>query len=190
MTRPTVNLLCSLVLLAAAFPAVASPLRHASDAALARPAGESTETAAFRETAADMGGKAPKYEKRKGELRAYALFDNSGREITFEELIDRIAPADAVFVGEIHNCPITHWLELEITRALYARHGKRLVMGAEMLESDTQLILDEYMQRLISPERFGAEARLWDNYETDYHPIVFFAKEHGLPFVATNAPRR
>ncbi len=192
MTRPTVNLLCSLILLAATLPAAGSPLRHVSEAALARPAGESTETTAVsaRETAADKGDKAPKYKKRKGELRAYALFDNTGAEITFEELIERLAPADAVFVGEVHNCPITHWLELEISRALYARHGKRLVMGAEMLESDTQLILDEYMQRLISPERFGAEARLWDNYETDYHPIVFFAKEHAIPFVATNVPRR
>ena len=122
--------------------------------------------------------------------RAYALYDNTGHEITFGELIDRLAPSEAVFVGEVHNCPITHWLELKIAQALYERHGKHLVMGAEMLESDTQLILDEYMQRLISPDRFGAEARLWDNYETDYHPIVFFAKENGIPFVATNVPRR
>ena len=104
----------------------------------------------------------------------------------------RLAPlsSEVVFIGEVHNCPITHWLELKITQALYARHGKQLTLGAELLESDIQLILDEYMQRLISPDRFGAEARLWDNYETDYHPIVFFAKEQGIPFVATNVPRR
>ena len=59
-----------------------------------------------------------------------------------------------------------------------------------MLESDNQLILDEYMQRKISYDRFEAEARLWDNYSTDYYPVVFFAKEHGIPFIATNIPRR
>lgn len=139
---------------------------------------------------AEESQKVSKVEPQTEELRAYALFDAAGREITFAELIDRLAPSDVVFVGEVHNCPITHWLELKIAQALYERHGNSLVMGAEMLESDIQLILDEYMQRLISPDRFGAEARLWDNYETDYHPIVFFAKEHGIPFVATNVPRR
>ena len=139
---------------------------------------------------AETAQQTPKAERRTDELRAYALFDDSGREISFEELIDRLAPSEVIFIGEVHNCPITHWLELKIAQALYERHGNSLVMGAEMLESDIQLILDEYMQRLISPDRFGAEARLWDNYETDYHPIVFFAKEQGIPFVATNVPRR
>ena len=46
------------------------------------------------------------------------------------------------------------------------------------------------MQRQISYDHFEAEARLWDNYNTDYYPVVFFAKEHGIPFVATNIPRR
>lgn len=172
MTRPIVRLLCSLLLLAPLCTAAGPALRSGA------------ETEAPRK---ERSGDA---RNAKGELRAYALYDSEGREITFGELIDRLTPYDAVFVGEVHNCPITHWLELKIAQALYERHGKRLVMGAEMLESDTQLILDEYMQRLISPERFGAEARLWDNYETDYHPIVLFAKEEGIPFVATNVPRR
>lgn len=187
MTRPIVNMLLSMIFLASAGTAAGSSYQNGtrvgeSGAGLA-PEQLPAETA-------ETAQKAPKAERRTDELRAYALFDDSGREISFEELIDRLAPSEVVFVGEVHNCPITHWLELKIAQALYERHGNSLVMGAEMLESDIQLILDEYMQRLISPDRFGAEARLWDNYETDYHPIVFFAKEHGIPFVATNVPRR
>jgi len=64
------------------------------------------------------------------------------------------------------------------------------MLGAEMFESDNQLIFDEYMQQKISYDRFEAEARLWDNYRTDYYPVVFFAKEHHIPFIATNIPRR
>ncbi|MEZ4981018.1 MAG: ChaN family lipoprotein [Saprospiraceae bacterium] len=33
-------------------------------------------------------------------------------------------------------------------------------------------------------------ARLWSNYKTDYAPLVDFAKENDLQFVATNIPRR
>ena len=59
-----------------------------------------------------------------------------------------------------------------------------------MFESDTQLILDEYLQRQITGERFEDEARLWPNYSTDYAPLIDFAREHHIPVVATNVPRR
>ena len=39
-------------------------------------------------------------------------------------------------------------------------------------------------------DRFEAETRLWDNYYTDYRAVVWLAKEHGIPFIATNVPRR
>lgn len=122
--------------------------------------------------------------------QAYALFDAQGHRISFSEMVSGLAEADVVLVGEIHNCCITHWLELEITRALHRIHGDRLMMGAEMFEADNQLLLDEYMQRTIRYDSFEDEARLWPNYQTDYAPLVFYAKEHSIPFVATNVPRR
>ena len=120
----------------------------------------------------------------------YTLFDSKGVEISYDEMIKKLSAYDLVFIGEMHNCPITHWLEFEITRSLYAIHKDKLTIGEEMLEADNQLILDEYMQRKIDYDRFEAEARLWDNYSTDYSNVVYFAKENGIPFVATNVPRR
>lgn len=121
---------------------------------------------------------------------AYKLFDNSGREVTFTQMVDSLANADVVFIGENHNCPISHWMELKIAESLYAAHGPLLTIGEEMMEADNQLILDEYMSRTIDYDRFESEARLWDNYATDYYPVVFFAKDNGIPMVATNVPRR
>lgn len=121
---------------------------------------------------------------------AYRLFDNNGKEVSFDTMIDSLAIAEVVFIGENHNCPISHWMELEITRALHGKHGARLMIGEEMMEADNQLLLDEYMARLISYDRFESEARLWDNYSTDYYPVVYYAKENNIPFVATNVPRR
>ncbi len=121
---------------------------------------------------------------------AYRIFDSKGAETDFAVMVDSLSRADAVFIGENHNCPISHWMELEISRALYERHGSDLVIGQEMMEADNQLILDEYMAGITSYDRFEAEARLWDNYSTDYYPTVYFAKENKIPFVATNVPRR
>lgn len=121
---------------------------------------------------------------------AYKIFDNSGREVDFSEMTDSLSRADVVFIGENHNCPVSHWMELKIAEALYRAHGPMLTIGEEMMEADNQLILNEYMSRQIDYDRFEAEARLWDNYSTDYYPVVYFAKENAIPFVATNVPRR
>jgi uncharacterized iron-regulated protein len=59
-----------------------------------------------------------------------------------------------------------------------------------MFEADNQTILDEYLADIITEKNFEAEARLWNNYKTDYKPLVEFAKENNLVFVATNIPRR
>ena len=121
---------------------------------------------------------------------AYRLYTAEGRKTRFEKLVESAAEADVVLFGEQHNNPITHWLQYELTRSLFASRGNDLVLGAEMFEADNQLILDEYLAGLISEERFEVEARLWNNYRTDYKPLVVFAKENDLPFIATNIPRR
>ena len=59
-----------------------------------------------------------------------------------------------------------------------------------MFEADNQYILDEYLNGLISGKNFQSEMRLWPNYNTDYKPLVEFAKENKLKFVASNIPRR
>ncbi len=124
------------------------------------------------------------------QMPAYRLFREDGKKTRYEKMAGAAAKADVVLFGELHDDPIVHWLQLELTRFLYREKGDRLVLGAEMFEADNQLILDEYLAGLISEDRFEKEARLWENYETDYKPLVEFAMEHGLRFIATNIPRR
>ncbi len=124
------------------------------------------------------------------EKPAWRLYDATGHPVTYREMIGKLAKADMVFFGEEHNNPIAHWLEYEVLKDLHARRDGDLMLGAEMLETDNQLILDEYLQDLIPVKKFEAEARLWKNYRTDYKPLVDFAHDSGLVFVATNIPRR
>jgi uncharacterized iron-regulated protein len=85
---------------------------------------------------------------------------------------------------------VAHWLELELTKDLYAAKGKDLILAAEMFETDNQLVIDEYFSDIIKEASFEKEARLWKNYLTDYKPLLSFAKQNGLKFVASNIPRR
>ncbi|MCX7697812.1 MAG: ChaN family lipoprotein [Bacteroidales bacterium] len=122
--------------------------------------------------------------------KAYRLVDQNGRDVQWNQWIDDLSRQDIVLFGELHNNPIAHWLEFELVKALYQKKGKQLVVGAEMFERDDQLLIDEYLSGLIKQKNFEEEAKLWNNYQTDYKPILEFAKEKGILFVATNVPRR
>jgi uncharacterized iron-regulated protein len=121
---------------------------------------------------------------------AYQIFDKEGRAVRFGEMAGQAGQSLVVLFGELHNNPIAHWLQYELSLELHLQAGDRLILGAEMFESDNQLILNEYLDGLITESNFRAEARLWRNYETDYRPLVELARENDLPFIATNIPRR
>ena len=126
----------------------------------------------------------------KADKPAYYLFNKEGKDIKYEKMLKEAGDADIVLFGESHDNPISHWLQLELTKDLYETIKDKLVLGAEMFETDNQVVLDEYLNGLISESSFESNARLWPNYKTDYKPLVLFAKENKLKFVATNVPRR
>ena len=121
---------------------------------------------------------------------AYFLFNKEGKDVKYEKMFKELEDADIVLFGESHDNPISHWLQFELTRDLFDVKKDKLVMGAEMFESDNQVILNEYLSGKISQSSFESEARLWPNYKTDYKPLVEFAKTNNIPFVASNVPRR
>jgi len=121
---------------------------------------------------------------------AYKIFTGEGKKADFEDIIKGVKKSDVVFFGEMHDNPISHWLELELTRSLYAAKGKNLILAAEMFETDNQLLIDEYFAGTIKESSFESEVRKWKNYTTDYKPLLDFAKDSGLLFIASNIPRR
>ena len=122
--------------------------------------------------------------------QAYSIYTSEGKETDYGKMLQALSKADVIFIGETHNCPVAHWMEYEITSDIIRKCSNGLVLGAEMFEADNQLLVDEYTKGLISSERFEAEAKLWDNYWTDYASLLYLAREHKLKFVATNVPRR
>ncbi|MFC2114352.1 ChaN family lipoprotein [Bacteroidota bacterium] len=124
------------------------------------------------------------------DMPAYKLYNAEGKKAKFKTLVEDASKVDVVLFGELHNNAIGHWLQLELTKSLYELKGDKLVLGAEMFESDQQIILSEYLSGLITKSNFEKGTQLWNNYSTDYKPLVLFAKKKGLPFIATNIPRR
>lgn len=126
----------------------------------------------------------------------YKAFDSKGRAVKLEEIIEALDNADVLFVGEKHDDAVGHAIEAELLRLADERYsrgaGKRraVALSLEMFERDVQTVVDEYLGGLISERHFLLSSRPWNNYATDYKPLVEYAREHRLPVIAANAPAR
>ena len=110
------------------------------------------------------------------------------KQVSYCKMVKKLSKSDIVFFGEKHNNAIAHWLEYEITVSLDKK--KDLILGAEMIEADNQEALNKYLIDSITSKGLDTLARLWENYKTDYKPLVDYAKNNNLKFIATNIPRR
>lgn len=122
---------------------------------------------------------------------AYRVYDAGGAPATLDDVIAAMAEREVVFVGETHDDPTGHMLEAELFRRAHDAYASRgVVLSLEFFERDIQRVVDEYLAGLITESAFRSDSRPWPRYESDYRPMVEFAKENGIPVVAANAPRR
>ncbi|MBT8404998.1 MAG: ChaN family lipoprotein [Gemmatimonadetes bacterium] len=122
----------------------------------------------------------------------FVVYRADGAPASFDEIIAAAASVDVVFVGEEHNDPITHRVQAQILQQAFVTQTatRPVVLSLEMFERDVQYVVDEYRAGLITEDHFRRSSRPWDNYESDYRPMVEFAIAHDLEVVAANAPRR
>lgn len=120
--------------------------------------------------------------------QAYQIFNGKGQKSDYGKLLKQAQKQEVVLFGEYHDNAVVHWLQLVLTKDLHSKIA--VVLGAEMVEADNQEALNKYLAGEINQKGLDTLARLWSNYKTDYKPLVDFAKDHKIPFIATNIPRR
>lgn len=121
---------------------------------------------------------------------AYQIFDDLGKKSSYKKILKKAEEADIILFGELHNNPIIHWLQYELTKDIFEQVNENIALGAEMFEADNQLIINEYLGGHYNYDIFKKEAKVWPNNETDYLPLLDFAVANQLSFIATNVPRR
>ena len=108
--------------------------------------------------------------------------------VDFEVLLAAAAQAEVVFVGELHDDPNTHKLEVAILEGLQ-RRNRSAVVSLEMFERDAQPSIDAYLAGRMVEEEMLKVTRPWPRYSTDYRPLVEHARAAGWAVVAANVPR-
>ncbi len=120
----------------------------------------------------------------------FRVYDGEGGARSFADVVAAIADAEAVLVGETHDDAVGHGVETQILVRGAQRVGavsqgggpsRTVILSLEMFERDVQYVLDEYLAGLITEDQFKRSARPWDRYDTDYRPMVEFARAHEHP---------
>jgi len=126
--------------------------------------------------------------------RTLHIFDGeSGEPLGWSDVVDRASNADATFVGERHDDPTGHAVQLAIYQDLLARFPGTAI-AVEHLERNEQDMLDRYLRGEITPDQFidGTGSRDWAGKDTwigFWQPLVDTAREYDSPVIAGNAPR-
>ncbi len=117
----------------------------------------------------------------------------TGTDVKTEQMLAAISDARIVYVGETHDNPAAHRLELQVLKAMAERHPGRLSLGMEMFNTEQQPALDRWVAGELDEKSFLKESAWHSNWRMDfdyYRDILLFAREHGIPVIGLNAPRK
>lgn len=121
-------------------------------------------------------------------LQDFQLLQSSNQaELSINELAEQARGADVIFIGEYHSHSASHNLQAQLMAALF-KTSPNLILSMEQFSRDKQDIVDQYLKGEIGEQTLIKEGDAWDNYTSDYRPLVEFAREHSLPIVAANTP--
>ncbi|WP_028630042.1 ChaN family lipoprotein [Metapseudomonas resinovorans] len=112
----------------------------------------------------------------------------SGEQLTPEQLLERLAAPPRVLVGEQHDNPDHHALQLWLLQALEARRPQGSLL-LEMLEPEQQAKVDAVRKGSLPADL--SEALAWQkNWSWElYGPIVRHALAQPYPLLAANLDR-
>lgn len=127
--------------------------------------------------------------------RTLPIFDGlTGDTVTWNELITQSEAAEIIVIGEEHDDPAAHALQLELLRAVLAASDDA-ALSLEMLERDEQPLVEAWLIGTLETDEFVEQtgSRSWGGEEgwyRFYQPILDAAKIESAPIIAANAPRR
>lgn len=117
----------------------------------------------------------------------------TGVKVSLARMLDMAAEARVVYVGETHDNPASHRLELQTLQGLEERHPSRVALGMEMFVRSQQPALDRWVAGELDEKGFLRASRWFDNWKMDfayYRELLNFARDRHIPIVALNAEKQ
>jgi uncharacterized iron-regulated protein len=117
---------------------------------------------------------------------------DSGSAISFDQLIDRLESKTVIFIGEVHDNPEHHLIQVQILQALMDRYAP-LAVAMEFFQKHKQEALERYMHGTTTEELFLKDVEWNEGWTFDYHlyrPLILMIRAKGGEILAINAPNK
>jgi uncharacterized iron-regulated protein len=110
------------------------------------------------------------------------------KSIPFAQMVEELARARAVFVGELHDFPGHHRIQLDVIRALH-ESDVDLAVGLEMFRAEDQEGLDRWVAGRMEEREFRElYEKNWTLPWELYAEIFRYAREHRIRLLGLNIP--
>jgi uncharacterized iron-regulated protein/uncharacterized UPF0146 family protein len=116
----------------------------------------------------------------------------TGVFVSQEQMLSAATDTRIVYVGETHDNPASHRLQLQILTAMAARYPGQVSLGMEMFNTEQQPVLDRWSKGELDEKSFLKESAWHRNWRMDfdyYRDLLIFAREQRIPVVGLNATK-
>jgi uncharacterized iron-regulated protein len=116
----------------------------------------------------------------------------TGTLVSAAQMMAMVGDMRVAYVGETHDNPASHRLELQVLQALAERYPGRLAFGMEMFVRSQQPALDRWVAGTLDEKAFLKESRWFENWNMDfayYRDLLNFAREQHIPVIALDAEK-
>jgi uncharacterized iron-regulated protein len=116
----------------------------------------------------------------------------TGTVVSLAQMLAVTCDARVVYVGETHDNPASHRLELTALQGLEERHPGQVALGMEMFSRSQQPVLDRWVTGKLDEKAFLKESRWFDTWKMDfdyYRDLLIFARDRHIPIIALNAEK-
>jgi uncharacterized iron-regulated protein len=116
----------------------------------------------------------------------------TGVPVTLAQMLDIVVDSRVVYVGETHDNPAAHRLELQTLQALEERYPGKVALGMEMFTRSQQPVLDRWTAGQMDEKSFVKESGWFENWKMDfsyYRDLLLFARDKHIPVIGLNAEK-
>ena len=118
------------------------------------------------------------------------IFAETGKPVPYEHLINDLKGVQVTYVGERHNEPSHHDIQLGLIKELFKSHPY-ISVGMETFDRSYQQILYLWSDGELSEKEFMEKMHWYANWKFDfelYKDILLFLKDNKIRIVGLNIP--
>ncbi len=116
----------------------------------------------------------------------------TGVYVDQQVMLDQALRNQIVFVGETHDNPASHRLEIEVLQALQLNNPGHITLAMEMFTPSQQQILDSWVNGEMTEKEFLQQVNWFHTWRMNfafYRPLLNYCRDHNIPILALNAEK-